>query len=61
MSTLDSIRKLYSDLSERGIVYRRLERMFYWLAEFEIKDPDAYIFFLAEELADMADLPTPLF
>lgn len=55
------IRKLYDDLNHRGIVTRRLERMFYGLAEFEIKDPDGYILCLAEELAEMKDLPTPEF
>src|SRR5947209_12407977 len=32
------IRRLYTDLAAHGVVSRRLERMFYGLAEVEIKD-----------------------
>ena len=53
------LRKLYAELSERGVVTRRLERMFYGLAEFEITDPDGYVLCLSEELSDMEDLPVP--
>jgi uncharacterized glyoxalase superfamily protein PhnB len=53
------IRQLFAELTSRGIISRRLERMFYGLAEFEIKDPDGYAICLAEELADSLDLPTP--
>ena len=55
----NQIRQRYNDLDKQEIVSRRLERMFYGLAEFEIKDPDGYILCLAEELEDMHDLPTP--
>jgi uncharacterized glyoxalase superfamily protein PhnB len=53
------VRQLFAELTSRGVVSRRLERMFYGLAEFEIKDPDGYVLCLAEELADSQDLPTP--
>ena len=53
------IRQLFAELTSRGVVSRRLERMFYGLAEFEIKDPDGYTLCLAEELEDSQDLPTP--
>ena len=38
---------------------RRLERMFYSLAEFEITDPDGHVICLSEALDEMDDLPTP--
>jgi uncharacterized glyoxalase superfamily protein PhnB len=53
------IRQLFAELTHRGVVSRRLERTFYGLAEFEIKDPDGYVLCLAEELEDSQDLPTP--
>jgi len=53
------VRQLFAELTSRGVISRRLERMFYGLAEFEIKDPDGYVLCLAEELADSQDLPTP--
>jgi uncharacterized glyoxalase superfamily protein PhnB len=52
-------RELFVQLSQRGIVTRRLERMFYGLAEFEITDPDGYVICLSQLLEDAADLPTP--
>lgn len=52
-------RELFAQLSTRGIVSRRLERMFYGLAEFEITDPDGYILCLSQMLEDDSDLPTP--
>jgi hypothetical protein len=52
-------RELFSQLSARGIVTRRLERMFYGLAEFEITDPDGYVVCLSQLLEDASDLPTP--
>lgn len=52
-------RELFATLSARGIVHRRLERMFYGLAEFEISDPDGYIVCLSQQLADASDLPSP--
>lgn len=51
------IREVFADLSARGVVTRRLERMFYGLAEFNVRDPDGYVLCLAEELADLSDLP----
>src|SRR5262245_18602381 len=36
-------RELFARLSARGVVTRRLEKMFYGLAEFEITDPDGYV------------------
>jgi catechol 2,3-dioxygenase-like lactoylglutathione lyase family enzyme len=53
-------RDLFSLLNTRGIVTRRLERMFYGLAEFEITDPDGYVLCLSQELEDASDLPTPV-
>ena len=53
------IRQLFAKLTSHGVVSRRLERMFYGLAEFEVKDPDGYVLCLAEELEDSQDLPTP--
>ena len=53
------IRQLCAELSRGGVVSRRLERMFYGLAEFEIKDPDGYAICLAEEIGDSQDSPTP--
>ena len=55
------VRQLFAELTSRGVISRRLERMFYGLAEFEIKDPDGYVLCLAEELAESQDLPTPQF
>ena len=53
------LRQLYSELNKRGVVTRRLEQMFYGLAEFEITDPDGYVVCLSEELPEMDDLPKP--
>jgi len=55
----DGIRDLFAQLSERGVVTRRLERMFYGLVEFEVIDPDGYRICLSGEVADANDLPTP--
>jgi uncharacterized glyoxalase superfamily protein PhnB len=52
-------RELFAQLSARGVVSRRLERMFYGLAEFEITDPDGYVVCLGQSLEDASDLPTP--
>jgi catechol 2,3-dioxygenase-like lactoylglutathione lyase family enzyme len=52
-------RELFAQLSARGLVTRRLERMFYGLAEFEITDPDGYVICLGQELENADDLPTP--
>src|SRR5205823_3641479 len=53
-------RELFSQFSARGIVTRRLERMFYGLAEFEVTDPDGYVLCLSQLLEDAGDLPTPV-
>jgi len=53
-------RKLFAQLSSRRFVTRRLERMFYGLAEFEITDPDGYVICLSQLLEDTTDLPTPV-
>jgi len=53
------LREVFAAFSAKGIVTRRLERMFYGLAEFEITDPDGYVICLSQELADADDLPTP--
>ena len=52
-------RELFAQLNARGIVTRRLERMFYGLAEFEISDPDGYNTCLSQALENDDDLPTP--
>jgi uncharacterized glyoxalase superfamily protein PhnB len=50
-------REVFAAFSARGIVTRRLEQMFYGLAEFEITDPDGYILCLSQLLEDASDLP----
>lgn len=52
-------REVFAAFNERGIVTRRLERMPYGLAEFEITDPDGYVICLSQLLEDASDLPTP--
>jgi hypothetical protein len=52
-------REVFAAFSARGIVTRRLERMPYGLAEFEITDPDGYVICLSQLLEDVSDLPTP--
>jgi catechol 2,3-dioxygenase-like lactoylglutathione lyase family enzyme len=52
-------REVFAHFNKLGIVTRRLERMFYGLAEFEITDPDGYVICLSQELKDASDLPTP--
>jgi uncharacterized glyoxalase superfamily protein PhnB len=52
-------RHFFMQFNARGIVTRRLERMPYGLAEFEIKDPDGYILCLSQLIPDANDLPTP--
>jgi catechol 2,3-dioxygenase-like lactoylglutathione lyase family enzyme len=54
-------REVYAQYSKMGIVTRRLEQMFYGLAEFEITDPDGYVICLSQELDDASDLPKPTF
>ena len=54
------MRELVAAFQTRGIVTRRLERMFYGLAEFEITEPDGYILCLSQELEDASDLPIPV-
>ena len=54
-------RELFAALNARGIVTRRLELMFYGLAEFEITDPDGYRICLSQLLDDVSDLPAPAF
>ena len=55
----DRFREVFAAFSARGIVTRRLERMPYGLAEFEITDPDGYVICLSQLLEDASDLPTP--
>jgi catechol 2,3-dioxygenase-like lactoylglutathione lyase family enzyme len=55
----DGFREVFAAFSAQGIVTRRLERMLYGLAEFEITDPDGYVICLSQELDDASDLPTP--
>jgi uncharacterized glyoxalase superfamily protein PhnB len=51
-------RALFAKCTAAGIVNRRLEQMFYGLAEFEILDPDGYVICLSQMLEDASDLPT---
>ncbi len=44
-------RQLFAKCTAAGIVNRRLEQMFYGLAEFEIIDPDGYVICLSQLLA----------
>ena len=53
-------RELFAQLSAHGVVTRRLERMFYGLAEFEITDPDGYALCFGQLLDDASDLPPPV-
>ena len=55
----DRLREVFAAFSAQGIVTRRLERMFYGPAEFEITDPDGYVICLSQQLEDANDLPTP--
>src|SRR5262245_44885520 len=55
----DRFREVFTAFSSRGIVTRRLERMPYGLAEFEITDPDGNVLCLSQFLEDAQDLPTP--
>ena len=52
-------REVFEAFNARGIVTRKLERMPYGLAEFEITDPDGYVLCLSQLLEDASDLPTP--
>lgn len=52
-------REFYAMLNQKGVVSRRLERMFYGMAEFEIADPDGHVICLGQYLDDADDLPTP--
>jgi uncharacterized glyoxalase superfamily protein PhnB len=54
------MRDVFAAFQSRGIVTRRLERMFYGLAEFEITDPDGYVLCLSQDLEDPSDLPSPV-
>lgn len=53
--------KLYDVLARKGAVSRRLERMFYGMAEFEVTDPDGHVICLGQYLdeAEAEKLPTP--
>jgi catechol 2,3-dioxygenase-like lactoylglutathione lyase family enzyme len=53
----EGIREVYARLEAKGVVTRRLERAFYGLAEFEIRDPDGYVICLSEHLVDADDIP----
>lgn len=52
-------REVFVAFRARGVVTRRLERMPYGLAEFEITDPDGYVICLSQLVEDASDLPTP--
>lgn len=52
-------REVFARLAAAGVTTRRLERMPYGLAEFEITDPDGHVLCLSQEAGMEADLPTP--
>lgn len=52
-------REVHAKLHAAGLVTRRLERMFYGLAEFELTDPDGHVICLSQALNHADDLPTP--
>ena len=52
-------RELFAQLTARHVVTRRLERMFYGRAEFEITDADGYVICLGQRLEEASDLPSP--
>ncbi len=52
-------REVYAQFNARGIITRRLERMPYGVAEFELTDPDGHVLCLSQLLEDMSDLPAP--
>src|SRR5262245_35081355 len=56
----ERFREVFAAFHARGIVTRRLERMFYGLAEFEITDPDGHVICLSQDLGDASDLPAPV-
>lgn len=53
------IRELHARFQAAGLVTRRLERMFYGLAEFEVTDPDGYVICLSQAVDNADDLPAP--
>ncbi len=55
----ERFREVYAAFAAQGLVTRRLERMPYGLAEFEVTDPDGYRLCLSQQLDDMSDLPEP--
>jgi hypothetical protein len=55
----EGFRELFTRLEGQGLVTRRLERMPYGLAEFEVTDPDGYALCLAHPFDEGQDLPTP--
>jgi uncharacterized glyoxalase superfamily protein PhnB len=55
----EPLRELHTKFASAGIVSRRLERMFYGLAEFEISDPDGYVICFGQFLEDADNLPSP--
>ena len=56
----DRFREVFAAFTSLGIVTRRLERMPYGLAEFEITDPDGYVICLSQLLEESEDLPVPV-
>ena len=56
---LDSLRKFHEALFAQGLVTRRMERMFYGLAEFEVTDLDGNVLCIGGESSDIDELPTP--
>jgi catechol 2,3-dioxygenase-like lactoylglutathione lyase family enzyme len=53
----NGLRELYARLLPLRVVTRRLERMPYCDAEFDIKDPDGYVICISQMLADADDIP----
>ncbi|HVV01910.1 MAG TPA: VOC family protein [Verrucomicrobiae bacterium] len=55
----ERFREVFEAFSARGLVTRRLERMPYGVAEFEITYPDGYVICLSQFLEGAGGLPTP--
>lgn len=55
----EGLRELHAILEPQGIVTRRLQRMSYGDAEFDVRDPDGYVLCFSQVLSDASDLPTP--
>ena len=55
----EGLRDLHARLHSQGVVTRHLQRMFYGLVEFDLRDPDGYVLCFSQEIPDAADIPSP--